>query len=347
MIERLLEHVNGQLKTNPGIDGLIGCNPLNLMRTVQQNHASFMSTIITLNSVELLIRTVPWMYRAYHARGFTYDYFFVELIAWQIAVAECFDQPDQKTEIMSVYKWLAEHHEDLIKLSLTGAAPSFSVRDEADEMRQVFLLLLLEGDSYGCLRLVEQSIRTADDLRHFYLHVIWPAMCAIGQQWEYNRISVAEEHLATAIVGRVMAGLYPMISLCGVTCGKVVVSAGPNEFHEVGARMVADFMEMDGWDVTYLGANVPANVLLDTLRIQKPFILALSIATVFNLGNGQELIRIVKEDPETRDIKLMVGGLAFKDMPHLWKEIGADGYAADAHSATLLSKEWWSERGYA
>src|SRR5208283_700093 len=103
--------------------------------------------------------------------------------------------------ILAVYKWMVQHHEDMVKLSLTGEGLSFSVESDADEMQQVFLSLLLHGDSQGCLKLIDQSIQTTDDLKHFYLDVVWPAMCKIGLLWESNQISVAEEHLATAIVG--------------------------------------------------------------------------------------------------------------------------------------------------
>jgi methanogenic corrinoid protein MtbC1 len=341
---RLQDHVNEQLETHPKIRQLIGRNPLDLMRDNHRNHAAFMTTVFRINSFELLARTVPWVYRAYHARGFSYDYFPVELVAWQIAIHECLDQPEQRTEILKVYSWMVQHHEEMIKLSVSGEGLSFSVQREADEMQQVFLSLLLHGDTQGCLTLAEQSIHSTEELKHFYLDIVWPAMCKIGLLWESNQISVAEEHLATAIVGRVMAALYPRFARFTVTQGKAVVSAGPNEFHEVGARMVADFMEMDGWDVTYLGANTPASELLEFLRRVKPFIVALSIATVFNLDNARQLIRMIRDDQETRGIKLLVGGLAFNDIPQLWQEIGADGCAADAQAAIRVSNEWWQAR---
>ena len=338
--DRLLDHV----KANPKLKELIGHNPLNLVREYHRNHATFMATVFRINSLELLVRTLPWMYRVYHARGFSYDYFPAELEAWQIAIHECLAQPVLKAEILSVYQWLVQHHEEMVKLSHSGEGLSFSVRHEADVMHQVFLSLLLHGDSRGCLTLADQSLHTVDDLKHFYLDVVWPAMCRIGQMWESNQISVAEEHLATAIVGRVMAALYPRFAHFTVTRGTAVVSAGPNEFHEVGARMVADFMEMEGWDVTYLGANTSARELLDVLKRQKPFVVALSVATVFNLDKAHKVLHTIHEDQETRDIKILVGGLAFTGMPQLWQRIGADGYAADADSATLVSNEWWLAR---
>ncbi len=338
---RLQNHVIDQLESNPKIIELVGRNPFDMMRNNLRNHVALMSTVFRINSFELLVRTVPWTYRTYHAKGFSYDHFLIELVAFQVAIHECIADPVMKSEILAVYKWMIQNHEKFIILSRNGEGFSFSVHNEANEMQQVFMTLLLQGDTQGCLGIVDKSIFTAEDLKYFYLHVIWPALYSIGHLWEANHISVAEEHVATAIVGRVMASLYPRFALFDVTKGKAIVSAGPNEFHEVGARMVADFMEMDGWDVTYLGANTPADVLLDTLKQNKPFVVALSVATVFNLESALQLIRMIKNDPETSGIKVMVGGRAFNGMPQLWQTIGADGYAADAEVALKVSDDWW------
>jgi methanogenic corrinoid protein MtbC1 len=342
--EELIGRVNDQLESHPKFKELIGYGHSDVMRDNHRNHAMFMATLFRINSFELLARTVPWVYRAYHARGFSYDYFPVELVAWQIAIHECFDKNIRKTEILAVYAWMIQHHEEMIQLSVSGEGLSFSVRSEANEMQEIFLSLLLHGDSQGCLKLADQSILSVEDLKYFYLDVVWPAMTRIGYLWESNRISVAEEHLSTAIVGRVMAALYPRFAQFNVTKGKAVVSAGPNDFHEVGARMVADFMEMDGWDVTYLGANIPAAEIVGLLKQHKPFVAALSVSTVFNLENARRIIHMLREEQETKDIKILVGGLAFNNMPNLWQDFGADGYAADADSALPITNTWWTSR---
>lgn len=210
-------------------------------------------------------------------------------------------------------------------------------------MQRSFLLLFMSGDSQSCFSFIDQSIYTPDDVKHFYLDVVWPVMCRIGHMWVSNQISVAEEHLATAIVSNIMGSLYRRFAPFPVTRGQAVVSAGPNELHEIGARMVADLMEMDGWDVTYVGANTQDSELLDILKQQKPFVLALSVATIFNLQKVRSLLNRINIDPETVGIKTIVGGSAFSGMPLLWQEIGADGYAADVGSAIQVCNTWWME----
>jgi methanogenic corrinoid protein MtbC1 len=341
--ERLVNLVNDDLEANPSILELIGNNPFDLMRNNHSNHAAFMTTVFKTASYELLARTIPWVYRAYRARGFSYDYFPVELAAWKRAVGECFDNT-LCSEVVGIYDWLISHHEDMIQLSLNGEEPTSSLHAEATEMQEALLSLLLQGDSRGSLQLVNQSVKTIDDLKHFYLDVVCPVMHRVGLLWEKNVVSVAEEHVATAIIGRITAALYPLFARVDMSRGKVVVTAGSNEFHETGARMLADFLEMEGWDVTYLGANTPQEELLATLKRHKPFIVAISVATVFNLDHARQTIERIKADPETRDIKIMVGGLAFNSMPRLWSDFGTDGYAADANEGALSANAWWEKR---
>lgn len=339
----LEDHVNKEMEANPKVLDLIGGNPFSIMRNNHSNHATFMTTVFKIGSYELLVRTIPWVYRAYRARGFAYDYFPVALAAWKGSVGKCLDS-GYSAQIIEIYDWMINNHENMIQLSLSGEGLTFSLQRETTEIQEVFLSLLLHGDSKGSLRLANSSIKTIDDMKHFYLDVICPVMYRIGLLWEKNDISVAEEHVATAIVGRISAALYPRFANVDSYRGKVVVTAGPNEFHEVGARMLADFLEMEGWDIIYLGANTPKEELLSILKQHKPFMVALSVATVFNLDHARQTIEMIKADQETRNIKIMVGGLAFNGMPQLWRDFGADGFAADADKGALSANVWWEER---
>jgi methanogenic corrinoid protein MtbC1 len=341
-MEGLVNHVNDELEANHDILELIGGNPFDLMRNNHTNHAAFMTTVLKIGSYELLAKTIPWVYRTYRARGFSYDYFPVELAAWKHAIEKILDY-GCATEVSKIYDWMIRNHENMISISVSGEGLTISPGNETTEMQQILLSLLLNGDSRGSLHLVNQYVQTIADLKHFYLDVICPVMYRIGLLWERNEISVAEEHVATAIVGRITAALYPRFANIEPSRGKVVVTAGFNEFHELGARMLADFLEMEGWNVTYLGANTPNEELLAILKKHKPFMAALSIATVFNLDNACQAIEMIKGDDETRGIKILVGGLAFNGMPRLWINFGADGYAADAEKGALSANAWWEK----
>lgn len=341
-MERMIDDVNRDLNERPDVQMLIGNNPLQMMEMNHLHHAQFILTVFRLNAYDLLARTIPWVYRAYYSRGFSYDYFPVELRSWKKTILDNITEEDAR-QILAVYDWMINHHETMIQLSNSGDTLGFSLPDETSEMQQVFTALLLHGDHKGCLKLVEQSITTPEALRHFYENVVKPTLYTVGALWERNEISVAEEHLATAIIGRITSFLYNRFVGTPQTKGTAIVSAAPNEFHEVGARMVADILELDGWDVTYLGANIPQEELVKMLRQKRPYLLALSVATAFNLENARMLIASVKNIPELSTTRILVGGLAFSSVPRLWQEFGVDGYATNLADVTVRCDQWWRE----
>lgn len=343
VLAELVDYVNTKLELNPKIHQLIGGNPLYLMHNNHKNHAMFMGTVFKMNSSELLANTIPWVYRAYRARGFSYDYFIVEIEAWKDAINKYLDK-SLANEIIKVYNWMIANHETMINLSLKNEGLNFSPKGESNEMQEALLSLLLHGDIKGCFKLVNESVHTVDDLKYFYLGVVCPVMYRIGLLWENNEISVAEEHLATAIVGRIITALYAKFANVDVHRGKVVITGVPNEFHELGARIVADFLEINGWDVTYLGADTPLNEIITILQKHKPFVLGLSVATVFNLDNAKKVIQAIKQDNDIKDVNIIVGGLAFNGLPSLWSNLGADGYAEDADKALAIANELWNKR---
>lgn len=340
-LEGLVLRVNQTLAAHPQIQRLIGYNPLALMYNNHYHHARFMANVFRFNASALLVKTVIWAYRTYHNHGFAYDYFALELAAWQEAVGALL-APSQAETILQVYRWLLEHHEQWRQLAAQPVAAPLAGSTTWEAARRQFLDALLRGDSKACLELGSRLTKTPKGLEDFYLEILQPCMYEIGRLWEEGEISVAQEHLASALVARLMAVLYPALEVVQPPKGRAVVTAAPNEFHETGARCVADLLGLDGWEISYLGANTPTPELLGYLRQARPHLLAISVAMPFNLDLTQEMVAAVKENPEFREVKIMVGGLAFAPLPDLWQALGADGYAADAREAVNLARSWYA-----
>lgn len=339
--EILIGQVNEKLKNHPLIKEIIGQGSLELMFENHVNHANFMANVFRFNQLELLAKTIPWVYRSYKARGFSYDYFSVALQAWSEAVEEHLAN-EHVLMINSIYTWMLAKHGQIIEIVQEEASCFESVDPPWQEIKDKFFFFLLQGEYKNCLILAMESVNTSKDLAEFYLQVIQPSMYQIGLYWEKGEISIAQEHLAAILVSRVMTALYPRFMGNEQTKGRAVVTSAPNEYHELGALMVADLLEIDGWDVKYLGANTPVQDLLRFLKSTKPHLLAISVTMAFNLENAARLIEAVKADPELGGIKIMVGGLALQAEPELWHKLGADAGAADARIGVLLAREWWN-----
>lgn len=339
--EILIAQVNEELKKDPLINQILGKGTLELMFENHANHANFMANVFRFNQFELLVKTIPWVYRSYKARGFSYDYFLVALQAWSKAVEDHLDN-DHVQMINRIYTWMLAKHQEMIKIAQEEVASTVSTDPSWQEIKDKFFFFLLRGEYKNCLVLAMEVVSNSKELEEFYLQVVQPSMYQIGLYWENGEISVAQEHLATVMVSRVMTALYPRFMSNEQTKGIAVVTSAPNEYHELGALMVTDLLEIDGWDVKYLGANTPQQDLLKFLKSIKPDLLAISVTMSLNLERAAKVIEAVKGDRELDKIKIMIGGLAFQQESEIWQRIGADARAFDAREAVMLAREWWS-----
>jgi methanogenic corrinoid protein MtbC1 len=192
--------------------------------------------------------------------------------------------------------------------------------------------------------LADGIVTSPETLVDFYLQVIQPCLYLVGNLWQRGVISVAQEHLASAVVARVMALAYTRVQPMNSLKGKAVVTAAPHDFHEIGARILTDCLSLDGWEVDHLGANTPQSDLLGFLAGSSPFLVAISLAIPYNLMETEEIVQGIKSHPYLRNTRIMVGGGLFLACPGLWQVTGADAYAPDAKAAVALAHQWWETR---
>jgi MerR family transcriptional regulator, light-induced transcriptional regulator len=174
----------------------------------------------------------------------------------------------------------------------------------------VYLQALLAGDRLVCLELVQQLVREKVSLDVVYLELFERSLYQVGDLWESDQISVGVEHMATAITESAMTLLYPLI-FATPRCGhRAVVSCIADEFHQIGAKIVADIFEFHGWDGYFLGANVPETALLWMIQEKRPDFLCLSLTVQANLPILLKNIEAVRASFPQQEI--LLGGQAFR-----------------------------------
>jgi len=182
--------------------------------------------------------------------------------------------------------------------------------------------------------ILEKVQKEGIPVKDIYLNVFEPVQKEIGRLWQLGRISVAQEHYCTAATQSLIAQLYPFFLNPGgdnrYTC---ITACIGNELHEIGIRMVADFLEMDNWSTYHLGANTPNDSLIKTVLEKQVDLLAVSVTITYHLHQLEKLIIDLRKQVESDKIKIMVGGYPFNIDDQLWRKVGADGTARQGQEA--------------
>lgn len=198
---------------------------------------------------------------------------------------------------------------------------------------------LRKGNRRRALNVARSALDNGLDIRDLYLEIFQPAMHEIGRLWETNELTVAQEHLATAITQSVMAQLYSYVFARPSVGRTLVATCIGGELHELGIRMVADFFEIEGWDVYYLGANMPTEDVVAMVNERHAHLLAISVTLNTHVLAARDLIRAVRASPIGPYIKIMVGGQPVNRSPTIYRAIGADLTAIDAREAVLRATD--------
>lgn len=168
---------------------------------------------------------------------------------------------------------------------------------------------LLSGNKRECTAITQELIAQKVPVYDLYINLFQASMYQIGKLWESNKISVAVEHMTTAITEGLLNLVYPIIFSDEHIDKSAVIACVPNEYHQLGAKIIADIFELNHWDGYFLGSNTPAQELLRVIDEKRPDLLGLSMSIYFSLPALEQTIQVVKSSyPE---LEIIVGGQGF------------------------------------
>ncbi len=202
-----------------------------------------------------------------------------------------------------------------------------------DCLARDYLEALLSANRQQASRLVLDAVEKGVSIKSIYTQVFQRTQREIGRLWQTNQISVAQEHFCTAATQMIMSQLYPYMFTGERKDRHMVVACVGGELHEIGARMVADFLEMEGWDTYFLGANTPPESIIHTVHERKADVLAISATMTFHVSKVSGIISDLRRSEGASHTRVLVGGYPFNLSPGLWQHVGADAYAPDAEAA--------------
>jgi 5-methyltetrahydrofolate--homocysteine methyltransferase len=123
--------------------------------------------------------------------------------------------------------------------------------------------------------------------------------------------------------------------------GKVAIGTVQGDLHDIGKNLVSMMLEGAGFEVFDLGTDVKPETFIDSLRVNKADILAISALLTTTMTNMEVTIRALRESELRDQVNVLIGGAPVTT--EFAEKIGADGYAADASQAVKVARKLISQ----
>ncbi|MGE3354893.1 MAG: B12-binding domain-containing protein [Planctomycetota bacterium] len=197
---------------------------------------------------------------------------------------------------------------------------------------QRFLLAALEGRSDRALDQIEAALADGVGIAELQDEVLLPAQHEVGRMWLLGEAPIADEHLASQTVGEALVLLQRRVPRPPAGAPRVLAFGVSGNLHDLGIRMIAQRLQVAGFDVTSLGANLPASDLPFAFVDRHYDLMAVSATMLLHLGAARAVVAM--RDRELGGAPpILLGGAPFAAVPDLHVRLGADASAATAAEA--------------
>lgn len=228
-----------------------------------------------------------------------------------------------------------------------ASAGDWQPRDEIqpESVAQEFLNALLTLQEELPAHVVDKALADGLTWREMYLQVFAPALNQVGEMWERGELTVAAEHLISAVAQRLLHRLSLSLPVAPDSdAPTALVGCVEGELHTVGGRMVADFLIAQGWRAWYLNGLLPLEHLMEAVQRQKPDAVVLCISTAERRASLEAAVQRLCAWRGDRPLPLLVaGGRFFDTEPSV---AGLDLFGTDLESVTAgMSRQIEAVRG--
>jgi methanogenic corrinoid protein MtbC1 len=182
-----------------------------------------------------------------------------------------------------------------------------------------YLSAALAGRRLEAWEAIQLARRRGVELGGVYRDVLVWTQRRLGDLWAAGKITVAQEHMASAVTQSVLGRLFAEIP-GGRAAGRAVLAGVEDELHVLPAHLAADLLELDGWNVAFVGTHVPQASVVSAIEAERPDVVGLSTTMAFNLPKTVALVLTVRE--RFPSLPIVLGGRALVGASALAKELG-------------------------
>ena len=194
----------------------------------------------------------------------------------------------------------------------------------SDRLADSFLEQALAGRAAEARRTVLDAVEAGLPLGRLFEEVLRPALRRLGERWAAGQLSVGQEHEVSAIARDVVGEVAARLPEPPQPRGVVVAACPAGERHDLGLRMAAALWTAQGYRVHFLGADVPAESILDAVLRRRAGVLLLSAATESAYPALQAAVQTVGALPPGVRPRIVVGGRAVAAHEDALRALGAE-----------------------
>jgi 5-methyltetrahydrofolate--homocysteine methyltransferase len=196
---------------------------------------------------------------------------------------------------------------------------------------------ILEGQQKKAVEKVNQALAENVDPSIILNEGMVKAMAEVGRLFEEGEYFVPEMLIAARAMQNGLAILKPHLVQADIkSSGKVVAGTVKGDLHDIGKNLVAMMLEGAAFEIVDLGSDVSPEKFVEAVRSSGADIVAMSALLTTTMPNMKTTIEALEAAGLRDKVKVIVGGAPLT--PEYAKQIGADGYAADASRAVALAK---------
>jgi methanogenic corrinoid protein MtbC1 len=204
--------------------------------------------------------------------------------------------------------------EDATQAKNQAAVPSFNGKN-VDAFKSEWVSACLSFDDTRAEQIIAEAFSQYPP-ETVCFDILFEGLSEIGEEWYRGIVSVQQEHFASALVARrlntLVSGTPPPNRL-----ERIVIAAPPEEEHTLSSLLITFLLRRRGWDVVYLGADVPIGKFRNTLETLNPEMVVLTAHQLFTAATLLDLTNELAGLQTT----LAVGGLIFSRIPNLSEHI--------------------------
>ena len=184
-------------------------------------------------------------------------------------------------------------------------------------------------------KLLDNGARPAD-----VLEACRASMEIIGKRFETGECFIPELILAGEMLSQISAVIKPRLQqeTQQQKIGKVVIGTVEGDIHDIAKDIVAFMLDVNGFEVTDLGVDVPPAKFVETVKQTGAKVVGLSGFLTLAYDPMKATVEALR-DTGLSDVKVMIGGGQVD--AQIREYTGADAYGKDAMAAVSLAKKWY------